>query len=118
MMEKTPDQMTPEEALKYYQEAYQKEKKKTAKLSARLADANMQVEDLTGKLNRIKDSGIWKASKPLRSAYHFMKRTSQRVGNYGSPKGIARKIRNKMIEREARTQHGLASFPSPEQRKI
>ena len=27
MMEKTPDQMTPEEALKYYQEAYQKEKK-------------------------------------------------------------------------------------------
>ncbi len=103
--------------LEYYREAYENERKKSARLSQRLADANAQVEELSGKLDRIKSSGIWKLSKPLRSVYHFMKRTGQRVGNYGSPKGIARKVRNKMIEKKARTQHGSASFPTAEEAK-
>lgn len=103
--------------LEYYRDAYENERKKSARLSQRLADANAQVEELSGKLDRIKNSGMWKLSKPLRSVYHFMKRTGQRVGNYGSPKGIARKIRNKMIEKKARTQHGSASFPTAEEAK-
>ncbi len=101
--------------LEYYREAYENERKKSARLSQRLADANAQVEELSGKLDRIKSSGMWKLSKPLRSVYHFVKRTGQRVGNYGSPKGIARKVRNKMIEKKARTQHGSASFPTAEE---
>lgn len=103
--------------LEYYREAYENERKKSARLSQRLADANAQVEELSGKLDRIKSSGMWKLSKPLRSVYHFVKRTGQRVGNYGSPKGIARKVRNKMIEKKARTQHGSASFPTAEEAK-
>ena len=106
-----------EEQLLFYKQAYENERKKSAKLAQRLSDANMQVEDLNGKLERIKNSGAWKLSKPLRSAYHFAKRTSQRVGNYGSPKGIARKVRSKMIEKQARAYHRTASFPTPEVRK-
>lgn len=112
-----PEKLSEEEQLVYYREAYFREKKKAAQLAGRLSDANAQVEDLSEKLARIKGSGIWKLAKPLRSLYHLIKRTKERVGNYGSPKGIARKIRNKMIERQARAQHGTASFPTPEEAK-
>lgn len=112
-----PEELPEEEQLVYYREAYFRERKKSANLAGRLSDANAQVEDLSGKLERIKGSGIWKLSKPLRSVYHWMKRTKERVGNYGSPRGIARKIRNKMIEKKARTQHGTASFPTAEEAK-
>ena len=115
--ENTPELLSEEEKLSYYREAYFREKRKSVSLAARLAEADARVEDLSGKLSRIKESGIWKLSKPLRSVYHLMKRTKERVGNYGSPRGIARKIRNKMIERQARAQHGSASFPTPEERK-
>lgn len=104
-----------EEQLEFYLDAYQKEKAKAGRLSSRLADANMQIDDLQMKLDRIKKSGIWKASAPFRDCYHWMQRTKERVGNYGSPKGIARKINSKMIEKKARLQHGTASFPSPEE---
>lgn len=110
-----PEELPEEQQLVWYREAYLRERKKSANLAGRLLDANAQVEDLSGKLERIKGSGIWKLSKPLRSFYHWMKRTKERVGNYGSPRGIARKIRNKMIEKKARTQHGTASFPTPEE---
>lgn len=112
-----PEELPEEEQLVYYRDAYFRERKKAALLAGRLSDANAQVEDLSEKLARIKGSGIWKLAKPLRSLYHLMKRTKERVGNYGSPKGIARKIRNKMIERQARAQHGTASFPTPEEAK-
>lgn len=115
--EMTLEELPEEEQLTYYRDAYYREKKKAAQLAGRLSDANAQVADLSGKLERIKGSGLWRLSKPARSAYHFMKRTKERVGNYGSPQGIARKIRNKMIEKKARTQHGTASFPTPEEAK-
>lgn len=112
-----PEELPEEERLAWYREAYLREKKKSASLAGRLSDASAQVEDLTEKLSRIKGSGFWKLSKPLRSVYHLMKRTKERVGNYGSPRGIAAKVRNKMIERQARVQHGTASFPTPEEAK-
>ena len=115
IVEIMPEELSEEQQLAYYREAYFRERKKSANLTGRLADANAQVEDLSGKLERIKGSGIWKLSKPLRSFYHWVKRTKERVGNYGSPKGIARKIRNKMIEKKARTKHGTASFPTAEE---
>lgn len=111
----TGSELSEEEQLSYYREAYFRERKKAGKLSDRLSDANAQVEELTEKLMRIKGNSIWKLSKPVRSLYHFMKRTKERVGNYGSVKGIAGKLRNKMIERKARTKHGTASFPTPEE---
>lgn len=111
----TPEELPEQERLVWYREAYFREKKKSAALTERLSIANMQVEDLSEKISGIKESGLWKLSKPLRSFYHLMKRTKDRVGNYGSPRGIARKIKNKMIEKQARTQHGTASFPTPEE---
>jgi len=106
-----------EQMLAYYKEAYQREKKRNAELAGELADANAKAADLDFKLKRIKNNPIWKMSKPFRSVMHFIIRTKDRVMRYGNPKGIARKIRSKMIEKKAMKQHGKASFPSAEERK-
>ncbi len=113
----SPENLSEEQQLVYYREAYWRERKKSSRLTERLTQANAQVEDLSGKLEKIKGSGIWKLSGPLRDVYHFLQRTKERVGNYGSPGGIARKLQNKMIERKARARHGSVSFPTPEEAK-
>ena len=110
-----PEELPEEERLVYYREAYLREKKKAVNLAGRLADLNAQVEDLTENLSRVKGSGIWKFSKPVRDFYHFAKRTKERIGRYGSLGGIVRKVRSKMIERQAKDMHGRASFPAPDE---
>ena len=117
MEQKDLEQMTQEEALRFYREAYEREKKKGHVLEGRLADAEHKSAELEGRLNRIKGSVFWRMSKPLRSLVHWVRRTKERLGYYGSIKGIARKINAKMIERKARTQHGTASFPNAEEAK-
>lgn len=109
--------MTQEEALRFYKDAYEREKKKSHVLAGKLADAENKSADLEGKLNRIKGSVFWRISKPLRSLVHWMQRTKERLGYYGSIKGIARKLNAKRIERKARIQHGTASFPNAEEAK-
>lgn len=99
----------------YYKAAYEKEKQKNSVLAGRLADAQAQAEELEFKLNRIKNNPVWKLSKPARSLMHLMIRTKDRIVRYGSPKGIARKLKSKAIERRARKKHGRASFPTPEE---
>lgn len=115
MEQKDLSQMTQEEALRFYKDAYEREKKKSHVLAGKLADAENKSAELEGKLNRIKGSVFWRISKPLRSLVHWMQRTKERLGYYGSIKGIARKINAKMIERKARIQHGTASFPNAEE---
>lgn len=117
MEQKDLEQMTQEEALRFYREAYKREKKKGRVLEGKFADAEHKSADLEGRLNRIKGSIFWRMSKPLRSLVHWMRRTKERLGYYGSIKGIARKLNAKMIERKARTQHGTASFPNAEEAK-
>ena len=112
-----PEELSAGETAAYYREAYWRERKKALQLADRLSQADAQAEDLERKLTHIKGSACWKLSKPLRSAYHLLKRTKDRIGNYGSPRGIARKLHNKMIEKQARGQHGTASFPTPDERK-
>lgn len=109
------EEMSSEEALAYYKDAYEREKKKSHVLAGKLADAEHKNEDLAMKLDRIKSSIFWKMSKPLRDIVHWMQRTKERLGYYGSIKGIARKVQAKMIEKKARTQHGSASFPNPQE---
>lgn len=99
----------------YYQAAYEQEKKKNSILAGKLADAQTRIEDLEFKLKRIKNNPLWKATKPFRVVIHFIIRTKDRIVRYGSPKGIARKIKSKMIERKARKKHGRASFPTQEE---
>lgn len=115
MEQKDLAQMTQEEALRFYKDAYEREKKKNHVLTGKLADAENRSADLEGRLDRIKGSIFWRMSKPLRSLVHWMQRTKERLGYYGSIKGIARKLNAKMIERKARTRHGTASFPNAEE---
>lgn len=107
--------MTETEALHFYKEAYLREKSRGRALTKKLAEAEQNKAQAEGKLERIKGSFLWRASKPLRMLVHKIARVKERLGYYGSLKGIARKLNAKMIERQARAQHGTASFPELEE---
>ena len=115
MEQKERNQMTEEEALRYYKAAYERERDKGRVLADRLALAGQQEKALQERLQRIKGSVFWRMSKPLRMAVHWVRRTKERLGHYGSLKGILRKLDAKKIEFEARSQHGTASFPNEEE---
>ena len=105
------------ESVRYYKEAYERERQKSRVLAGKLADAEGRAADLEQKLGRIKGSIFWRLSKPLRSAVHWMQRTKERLGYYGSVKGVLRKLDAKRIEKKARASHGTAGFPNPEEIK-
>lgn len=104
-----------DDLLEYYKAAYEKEKQKNNVLAGKLADAQTQIEDLDFKLKRIKNNPFWKLSKPARSLMHLIIRTKDRIVRYGNPRGIARKLKSKAIEKKAQKKHGRASFPTKEQ---
>lgn len=106
---------TPEQEAAFYKEAYEQEKMRAASLAGRLADAKNEADSLQFQLDRIKNNPMWKASKPLRVSMHWGLRNYRRLRNLGGPRNIARKLRQKKMEREARKLHGTASFPTPEQ---
>ena len=116
-MEREQEEKKQEESMRYYKEAYEQERQKSRVLASRLAEAESRVADMEQKLSRIKNSVFWKMSKPLRDVIHWMQRTKERIGYYGSIKGILRKLDAKRIERKARAQHGTAGFPTPEEAK-
>ena len=115
MVQKEPNQMTEGERLRHYKEAYEREKKKGDVLAGKLAEAENKGAELEERLNHIKGSIFWRMSKPLRSLVHFIRRSKERLGYYGSVKGVMRKLNAKKIERKARIQHGTASYPSEEE---
>ena len=84
---------------------------------AQLEEAEKHIEELDYKLGRIKNSFAWKLSKPLRGVMHTCVRVRDVYRQYGSPVGVARKVRLKMRQKNAQKQHGLASFPNAEERK-
>lgn len=102
---------SPQEELEYLREAYANEKRKSASLAGKLADAKNEVDSLSFQLDRIKNNKIWKASKPFRVMIHWCLRNGRRLKNLGGPKGIARKLRQKKYEKLARALHGTKSFP-------
>ena len=97
--------------LEYYKRAYEEEKKKSRMLAGKLADSLEEEKRLNEQIARIKGGTLWKLSKPARVVIHFLLRTKERIARYGSPRGFARKLRSKGIERRARLQHGTAGFP-------
>ena len=103
---------------KDYRDAYEKEHYKAVYLANRVAELEDQVDDLTFKLNRIKNNPLWKASAPARKTMHFVIRQVDRVKNCGSIGGVITKIKYKNEERKAMTHYGTASFPTPEQRQM
>lgn len=104
--------------LEYYKKAYEEEKYKNVVLSGRLAGAIADTNEAKAKLERIKNNPMWKASKPLRSCYHWINRTKTRIKNQGGIKGMGRKLKSKSIELQARKQHGTLSFPNEDERKL
>ncbi len=100
-----------------YKEAYEKEHLKNADLAARIADLESKNDELTWKLDRIKNNPLWKVSKPARKAVHWAIRQKDRVSNCGGPKGVLAKLDYKKREREAMKQFGTESFPDEEQAK-
>lgn len=107
--------MTEAEALRFYRESYMREKRRGRALKLKLAEAEKNREETQRKLDKIKGSALWRMSKPLRMLFHRLVRVKERLGYYGSLKGIARKINAKRIERQARAQHGTAGFPEIEE---
>lgn len=101
---------------KDYQDAYEKEHYKAVYLANRVAELEDQVDDLTFKLNRIKNNPLWKASAPARKTMHFVIRQVDRVKNCGSIGGVITKLKYKNEERKAMTHYGTASFPTAEER--
>lgn len=94
-----------------YKEAYEKEHIKTADLAERVAVLEAKNEELSFKLNRIKNNPLWKASAPLRKCMHFAIRQKDRLKNCGNLRGVAAKLKYKRIERKAMEQFGTQSFP-------
>jgi len=84
-------------------------------LSTRLSEMQALVDEKERQIRKIKDSLPWKMSKPLRVTMHWASRQKNRIANLGGPRGIARKLKSKSIEKKARVQHGTASFPTPEE---
>ncbi|MCM1541469.1 MAG: glycosyltransferase family 2 protein [Blautia sp.] len=69
----------------YYQEAYEKEKKKNTFLAAKIADAQVKEEDLRSNLERIENNIFWKMSAPFRKCYYAFKRRPVSGGYAASP---------------------------------
>lgn len=107
--------MTVEESLRFYRDAYSRERKKGHVLTGKLEEAEHKSSLLGTRLGQIKGSIFWRMSKPLRSLVHWLQRTKERIGYCGSVKGFLRKLNAKMIEKKARAQHGTASFPNAEE---
>ncbi len=106
-----------EELLGFYQAAYEKEKIKNTQLAGRLADEQRRADELQQKLDHIKNNPLWKATFPVRGLIHVIIRTKDRIRRYGNPKGLARKIRNKLREKKAVSRYGTKSFPTGEAAK-
>ena len=100
-----------------YRDEYEKEHYKAVYLAGRVAELEEQVDDLTFKLNRIKNNPLWKASAPARSCMHFLIRQKDRLKNCGSLRGVVDKLKYKSREKKAMVHYGTASFPSEEERR-
>ena len=98
-----------------YREEYVKEHLRNADLAGRVADLEAKCDDLTYKLNRIKNNPLWKLSSPLRKAMHFFLRQRTRLKNCGNLRGVIAKLKYKKIERQAMERYGTKSFPTPEE---
>ena len=115
MESRQQDRIAEEEKLRAYKEAYERERQKGRALAQKLAAAQRREAALSERLARIKGGRLWRMSKPLRALVHKIRRTKERLGYYGSLRGILRKLNAKQIERKARAQHGTAGFPGPEE---
>jgi len=98
--------------------AYEKEHLKCAEYAERIACLEEENDYLQFRLDRIHNHPLWKSTKGLRNVMHAVKRQTDRIKNCGGPRGVVAKIKYKQNERVAMKQHGTASFPNEEERKL
>lgn len=98
-----------------YRAEYEKAQERCADLSDRVVLLESQVEELQFKLDRIRNNRLWKLSKPVRGVFHFLARQKERLGYWGSPKNILKKMMAKSRQRAQMESYGTGSFPAPEQ---
>lgn len=99
----------------YYKDLYEKEKLKNEALTADLVDAEAKVADLTYKMDKLRNSLIWKSIYPFRLAWSHTKNFFIRIKRYGNLKNLMRKVEAKRIERKAYKSYGTLSMPSAEE---
>ncbi len=101
----------------YYKDLYEKERLKVADLTEKLVDAEAKVADLTYKMDKLRNSLIWKLIYPFRLAWSHTKNLFIRIKRYGSISNLKKKIKSKIIEKKAYKSYGTLSMPSPEEAK-
>lgn len=99
----------------YYKDLYEKEHEKAQMLTSELVDAEAKIADLTYKLDKIRNSKLWKMIYPVRLVWSHLKNFYVRVKRYGSFSNLKAKIKSKLIERRAYKSYGTESMPSPEE---
>ena len=96
-----------QQELAFYKEELRKLKEENIQLSSKITTLEAQKGEAEQKLAQIKGSFFWKLSKPLR----LIRVAFIRLNYYKSPKKIARKIRNKRLEKRAHKYFGTESLP-------
>ena len=101
----------------YYKDLYEKERAKNAELTEKLVDAEAKVADLNYKMDKLRNSLVWKCIYPFRLVWSHTKNIFIRIKRYGSIRNLKRKIESKIIERRAYKSYGTLSMPTPEEIK-
>lgn len=106
-----------------YKELYQQEQEKYQELMNRYQELDIKYENALSEaklakenLAKIKNSPVWKATKPLRVVYFFFKRLKTAYVMYGGILGVMKKIAHKIHQKKVQKDYGSKSFPSPEVR--
>ena len=99
----------------YYRDLYEKERIKNAELTEKLVDAEAKVADLSYKMDKLRNSMIWKMIYPFRLLWSHTKNIFIRIRRYGSISNLKKKIESKIIEKRAYKSYGTLSMPSPEE---
>ena len=101
----------------YYKDLYERERSKNTDLTRRLADTERELNDLRFKMDRLRNSLLWRAIYPFRLVWSHFRNLIRRIRRYGSVSELKKKIKSKIIERRAYKSYGTLSFPSPEEAK-
>ena len=101
----------------YYKDLYEKERLKNAELTEKLVDAEAKAADLTYKMDKLRNSLIWKMIYPVRLVWSHTKNLFIRIKRYGSISNLKKKISSKIIEKRAYKSYGTLSMPTPEEIK-
>ncbi len=98
-----------------YKEAYEREHERCIRLEEQVLALEEANEDLQKKLDKIKDSVFWKASKPARGAINFVLAKKQRLEQCDGIGDLIRSIRFKFHQKSRMKNFGTASFPTVEE---